>query len=73
MLDKVLVGKKPPDEINDKARFNESKALKDKIFKIIKIKKVIPEYIKKILSVCFKTSELLNEIKLVKVFLKLSS
>ena len=73
MLDKVLVGKKPPDEINDKAKFNESKVLIDRIFKIKKIKKVIPEYIKKILSVCFKTSELLNEIKLVKVFLKLSS
>ena len=65
--------KKPPDEINDIAKFNESKVLIDKMFKIIKTKKVIPEYIKKILSVCFRTSELLNEIKLVKVFLKLSS
>ena len=73
ILDKLFVGRKPPDEINVKAKFKESNVLMDRIFKIRKIKKVIPEYIKKILSVCFKTSELLNEIKLVNVFLKLSS
>ena len=67
------MGRKPPEEINDIAKFKESKVRIDKIFKIKKIKKVIPEYIKKILKVCFNISELLNEIKLVKVFLKLSS
>ena len=39
----------------------------------MKIMRVITEYSKKIFIACFRTSELLNEIKLVKVFLKLSS
>ena len=39
----------------------------------MKIISVIPEYNKKILKACFNTSELLNEKKLVNVFLKLSS
>tara|TARA_E500000331_G_C16796259_1_gene514596 strand:- start:24 stop:245 length:222 start_codon:yes stop_codon:yes gene_type:complete len=73
MLDRSLTGKNPPDEISVKAKFNESKALIEKIFKIIKIKSVRPEYKRKILIACFNTSELLKEMKLVKVFLKLSS
>jgi hypothetical protein len=56
-----------------KAKLRESKVLIEKIFKITKIKRVRDEYNKNILVVCFKISELLNEIKLVNVFLKLSS
>ena len=73
MLDRSLTGKKPPEEIRVKARFNESKDLIEKIFKMIKIKNVKTEYNKKILVACFNISELLNEIKFVNVFLKLSS
>ena len=35
-----FTGKKPPEDINVKARLRESKLLKEKIFKIIKIKRV---------------------------------
>jgi len=56
-----------------KARLRESKVLIEKIFKMIKINSVIPEYRKNIFVTCFKTSELLKEIKLVKLFLKFSS
>ena len=56
-----------------KAKFNESKDLIEKIFKIIKINKVNPEYKRKIFIACFKISELLKDIKFVKDFLKLSS
>tara|TARA_B100000989_G_C19387912_1_gene404433 strand:+ start:519 stop:725 length:207 start_codon:yes stop_codon:yes gene_type:complete len=68
-----LTGKNPPDEISVKAKFKESKDLIEKIFKTIKIKSVIIEYKRKILIACFNISELLNEIKLVSDFLKLSS
>ena len=73
MLDKLLTGKKPPEDIKLKAKFNESKDLIEKIFKIMKIKRVKPEYNRKILTACFNTSELSKEMKFVKVFLKLSS
>ena len=73
ILERSLTGKKPPEEINVNAKFNESKDLIENKFNIMKIMRVIPEYSKKIFIACFKTSELLNEIKLVKVFLKLSS
>jgi hypothetical protein len=72
-LERSLTGKKPPEEINVNAKFNESKDLIENKFNIIKIMRVIHEYNKKIFIACFRTSELLNEIKLVKVFLKLSS
>ena len=39
----------------------------------MKIKRVIPEYKRKILIACFNISELSKEIKFVSVFLKLSS
>jgi hypothetical protein len=68
-----LVGRKPPDEIIVIDRFNELKYLKSKIFKIKKIEIVIPKYKIKILTVCFNTSELLNEKKFVSDFFKLSS
>jgi hypothetical protein len=73
MLDKSLTGKNPPDEIRVKAKLSESNDLNEKMFNIIKIRRVKPEYNKKIFVACFKISELLNEIKFVKVFLKLSS
>ena len=73
MLDKLLTGKKPPEDIKLKAKFNESKDLIEKIFKIMKIKRVKPEYNRKILTACFNTSEPSKEMKFVKVFLKLSS
>ena len=46
ILDKLFVGKKPPEEIKENAKFNESKVLIENKFNIIKITKVIPEYIK---------------------------
>ena len=70
---KSFAGKKPPEEISEKAKFNESKVLIEKIFKTINIKRVILEYNRKILVACFNISELLNEIKFVNVFLKLLS
>ena len=73
ILDKLFVGKKPPEEINENARFKESKVLIDSKFSIIKITKVIPEYMKKTFIACLNTSEVLNEKKFVKVFLKFSS
>tara|TARA_B100000401_G_scaffold424342_1_gene353018 strand:+ start:142 stop:426 length:285 start_codon:yes stop_codon:yes gene_type:complete len=71
--DNSFTGKKPPDEIRVKAKLRELKALIEKIFKEIKMNKVKPEYNKNILIACLKISELSNEIKLVKVFLKFSS
>ena len=52
---------------------NESKDLIENIFKIKNIMRVKKEYNKKILIACFKISELLNEIKFINDFLKLSS
>ena len=71
--DSSLTGRNPPDDINVKAKFNESNVLTEKIFRIIKIESVKTEYKKKIFIVCFNISELSKEIKFVKVFLKLSS
>ena len=73
ILERSFTGKKPPEEINVKAKFNESKDLIEKIFKITKIRRVKPEYKRKIFIACLKTSELLKEIKFVKDFFKLSS
>ena len=55
-----FTGKNPPEEIRLKAKFKESKALIEKKFNIIKIKRVINEYNKKIFINCFKISELLK-------------
>jgi hypothetical protein len=71
ILDKLFEGKKPPDEITVIARFKELNILISKIFRIIKIPNVINEYNRKIFKDCFKVSALLNDIKLVKDFLKL--
>ena len=73
IVDNSFTGKKPPDEIIVKAKFNESNVLIEKIFKIINIKIVSDEYKIKTLAACLKISELLKDIKFVKVLLKLSS
>jgi hypothetical protein len=71
ILDKLFVGKKPPEDTTVIAKFNELNILILKKLRIIKIPNVINEYKKKILSDCFKVSDLLKEIKFVKDFLKL--
>ena len=68
IVERSLTGKKPPDEINVKAKFSELNDLIEQKFNIIKIIKVRPEYNKKILVACLKISELSNEIKFVRVF-----
>ena len=68
-----LTGKKPPEDIKVKAKFNELNDLIEKKFKTIKIKSVNDEYNKKTFKVCLNTSELSNEIKFVSVFFKFSS
>ena len=62
MFERSLTGKNPPEDIRVKAKFNESKDLKEKMFKTMNIRSVNVEYKKKILIACFKTSLLLNEI-----------
>tara|TARA_B100001250_G_C19650150_1_gene722261 strand:+ start:674 stop:967 length:294 start_codon:yes stop_codon:yes gene_type:complete len=66
-----LTGRNPPDEINVIAKFKELNDLIPKIFKIIKIEIVKPEYNKKIFIVCFKISEELKDKKFVSDFFKL--
>ena len=73
IFERSFAGIKPPDDINVKARFNESKDLLEKILRTIKIIRVKLEYRRNIFIACFKISELLKEIKLVSVFLKFSS
>tara|TARA_B100001057_G_scaffold463726_1_gene518204 strand:+ start:715 stop:951 length:237 start_codon:yes stop_codon:yes gene_type:complete len=73
IIERSLTGKNPPEEIIVKAKFKESKVLIEKKFKIKKIDNVKAEYKKKIFVTCFKISELLNEMKFVKVFLRFSS
>ena len=43
IFERSFTGKNPPDEMIVNARFNESKDLIEKMFKIIKIKRVNPE------------------------------
>jgi hypothetical protein len=73
MLDKLLTGRNPPEDINDIDKLNESNALKSKIFKITKIPNVNNIYKISILKDCFNVSDVLNDKKLVKVFFKLLS
>ena len=70
IFERLLVGKKPPEEISVIAKFRELKVLILNRFKIIKIKSVIIEYNEKILNDCFKVSALLKEIKFVRDFFK---
>ena len=71
--DRLSEGKKPPDEIIVIDKLRELKLRILNKLRIIKITKVIDEYKRKILKDCFKVSALLNDIKLVKDFLKLLS
>tara|TARA_B110000037_G_scaffold155668_1_gene175504 strand:+ start:536 stop:751 length:216 start_codon:yes stop_codon:yes gene_type:complete len=71
MFDRLFDGKKPPEEITVIARFKELNILISNMFRIIKIPNVISEYKRKIFKDCFKISDLLNDMKLVKDFLKL--
>ena len=71
--ERLFTGRNPPDEIIVIAKFSELNDLIPKIFKIMKIDKVNPEYSNKILIDCFSISEVLKDRKLVKDFFKLSS
>ena len=71
IFDRLLDGKKPPEEITVIARFKELNILISNIFNVIKIPNVIDEYKKKIFNDCFKISALLKDIKFVNDFLKL--
>ena len=71
MFDKLLVGKKPPEEIIVIAKFSELNTLIFSMLRTIKIINVIKEYNKKILNDCFRVSALLKDIKFVNDFLKL--
>tara|TARA_B100001057_G_scaffold157130_1_gene157692 strand:+ start:715 stop:948 length:234 start_codon:yes stop_codon:yes gene_type:complete len=73
IFERSLTGKNPPDEIIVKAKFSESNVLIENKFNNINIRIVSEEYNMNILVVCLKLSELLNDVKLVNVFLKLSS
>ena len=73
IFDKLLDGKKPPEEMIVIARFKELNVLISKMFSIIKIPNVINEYKKKIFKDCLNVSALLKDIKFVKDFLKLLS
>ena len=68
-----LTGRNPPEEIIVIAKFNELNDLIPRMFKIMNIDTVNPEYNKKILIDCFKISAELKDKKLVKDFFKLSS
>ena len=72
MFDKSLTGKNPPDDIIVNATFNESNVLIEEKFNNININIVKDEYNMKIFDL-LKLSELFSEVKLVNVFLKLSS
>ena len=71
--ERLLTGRNPPEEIIVIAKLSELNDLMPKIFKIIKIDKVNPEYNNKIFIDCFSVSEELKDKKFVKDFFKLSS
>ena len=71
--ERSFTGRKPPDEIIVIAKLSELNDLIPKIFKIIKIDKVNPEYNNKIFIDCFSISEELKDKKLVRDFFRLSS
>ena len=71
--ERSLNGKNPPDDIIVIDRLSELKDLISSKFNIRKIDIVITEYKVKIFTVCFNTSELLNDRKFVRDFFKLSS
>ena len=61
MFESSFVGKNPPEEIIENAKFNELKLLIDIKFSTMNINNVNPEYNKNILNDCLKISELLND------------
>ena len=63
-----MEGRNPPDEITVIAKFSELNDLIPRMFRIIKIDIVNPEYSKRILIDCFKISAELKDKKLVKDF-----
>ena len=71
--ERSFTGRNPPDEIIVIDKFSELNDLIPKMFNIIKIDIVNPEYNKKIFIDCFNASVELNDKKLVKDFFKLSS
>jgi hypothetical protein len=71
--ERLLTGKKPPDEIIVIDKLNELKILKPKKFNIIKIKKVNEVYKIKIFKYCFNDSAILKDKKFVNDFLRLTS
>ena len=71
--DRSLVGKKPPDEINVKAKLNASKSRILIIFKAKKINNVSNEYSVIILNDCFNISLESNDKKSVTLFFKFLS
>ena len=73
IVDKLLDGINPPDEIKVIAKLNESKVLKSKILKIIKMHIVKIIYKIKILDDCLRSSDVLKDKKFVSDFFKLSS
>tara|TARA_B110000967_G_C18621381_1_gene428994 strand:+ start:85 stop:405 length:321 start_codon:yes stop_codon:yes gene_type:complete len=72
-LEREFVGKNPPEEIIVIAKFKELKVLKLNKFKITNKAIVNRIYKINILKDCFKVSDLLKDMKLVKDFLKLLS
>ena len=72
-MSKLLVGRKPPEEIIVIDRLKELNDRILKIFNIIKIAKVKKVYKINIFVLCFNISEVLKDIRLVKGFFKLTS
>ena len=72
-ISKLLVGKKPPEEIIVIAKLKELNDRISKIFNIIKIPSVKKIYKINILIDCFKVSDVLKDKRLVKGFFKLMS
>ena len=73
IVDKLLAGRKPPEDIRDMDKLNESKVLKSNNLSIKKIKTVKIKYKINILNDCLKVSDILNDKKLVNDFLIFSS
>jgi len=73
IVERLLKGRKPPEEISVIAKLKELKDRNSKIFRIRKTTNVNKIYKIKILEDCFKVSEVLNDKKLVKDFFRLLS
>ncbi len=71
--ERLLTGRKPPDEIKLIDKLKELNVLNSKILSIKNIPNVNDIYKIKIFDACFNVSDLSNEKKLVKDFLRFSS